>query len=79
MPANFNPSDPTQIDTLGLVAFIDFETRLPFQTRSGGMVSTYEFEKPPTEKLILPEDLSTQIQAGKEARLRLSQPAGRPY
>ncbi len=82
-PPGLDLSDPrTQEDTikqLGMIAFVDAESRMPLQVQTNSIIRFYHFNEPPTEKLKLPEDLAQQIKAGKEERERLSAPAGKPY
>lgn len=67
------------LESANIVVYVDKETRLPLALKRGGEVRTYEFSTPPSAKLELPSDLLQQIRSGQEARMRLLQPAARPY
>ena len=61
------------------IAYVDMESRLPAMMKKGTVELRYRFESLPQSLLTLPAELATQIRKNEEARMRLLQPAARPY
>ncbi len=82
-PPNLDLSNPDgqaqKLDNLVSVALIDATTHLPFQVTFNQVTRSYRFDPPPTEVQALPSDLVDAIQKGQQGRIRLAQPAPRPY
>jgi hypothetical protein len=78
-PQKLDLSDPVQLDALTTYAFLDANSRLPVKVRFNGVTSIYQFKDPPTEKLTLPPDLTSQLKKNEEAVESLNKPMPRPY
>ena len=81
-PADVNLMDSDSLkklmDTADMLAFIDAQTRCPVEVHNNGVYRFFQFgDAPPS--LVLPGDLTAQLEEGKKAILLINQRAARPY
>jgi len=75
-----SPGSPdAALAALANVAFIDADTRLPVEVRSGGIIQYYQFASQAPAMQSLPPDLAEQIKKGEEGRKKLDTRPPRPY
>jgi len=68
-----------QLAGMDNILLVDATSRLPVEARAKGVVRVFAFMAPPSQKLVLEDDLVAQIKAGNEGRARLNQRPPRPY
>ncbi|MEI8342193.1 MAG: hypothetical protein WCH43_11760 [Verrucomicrobiota bacterium] len=67
-----------KLETLANVIFIDASTRLPVIVNTPEVKQTIVFAPPPTATLVMPSDLSAQINNAKALRAKLIRPGPLP-
>jgi len=61
------------------MAYIDLVTRLPVCLRENGEESIYAFDDPPTEPLVVPQNVTDAVNARQKHIQELTRMPGRPY